>query len=134
MSAAADRPTLASEIMARLVAELDAGAAEAGLPTYSRLVAENALHASGFEAAVHERAVGLIRAENWRLRIALMVVLQDVLAIQALLAKGQHDEAALAVFAMLPELRAAAHKMQPGKLPLSVTVLEHARERRDGAR
>ncbi|WCS27823.1 hypothetical protein LOK46_13665 [Methylobacterium sp. NMS14P] len=134
MSAAADRPTLASEILARVVAALDAGAAEAGLPTYSALVAENALHTSGFEAAVHERAVGLVRAENWRLRIALMVVLQDVLALQALLAKGQQDEAALAVFAMLPELRAAAHRMKLADLPADVASLEAARERRDGAR
>lgn len=134
MSAAADRPTLASEIMARVVTALDAGAAEAGLPTYSCLVAENALHTSGFEAAVHERAVGLVRAENWRLRIALKAALQDVLALQALLAKGQQDEAALAVFAMLPELRAAAHRMKLADLPPDVASLEAARERRDGAR
>ncbi len=134
MSAAADRPTLTSEIMARVVTALDAGAAEAGLPTYSCLVAENALHASGFEAAVHERAVGLVRAENWRLRISLKTVLQDVLALQALLAKGQQDEAALAVLAMLPELRAAAHRIKQAELPVGVASLEAARERRDGAR
>ncbi|KTS11047.1 hypothetical protein SB2_28520 [Methylobacterium radiotolerans] len=134
MSAAADWPTLASEILARVVAALDSGAAEAGLPTYSCLVAENALHTSGFEAAVHERAVGLVRAENWRLRIALKAALQDVLALQALLAKGQQDEAALVVFSMLPELRAAAHRMKLADLPADVSSLDAARERRDGAR
>ncbi len=134
MSAAADRPTLASEIMARVVAELDTGAAEAGLPTYSRLVAENALHASGFEAAVHERAVGLIRAENWRLRIALMVVLRTCSPSRRIWIFGEHNEAALALHAMLPELRAAAHRFKRAELPADVASLEAARERRDGAR
>ncbi len=68
VSAAADRPTLASEIMARVVCRARHRRRRGRLPTYSRLVAENALHTSGFEAAVHERAVGLVRAENWRLR------------------------------------------------------------------
>ncbi|MGX9981165.1 hypothetical protein [Methylobacterium fujisawaense] len=134
MSVAADRPTLASETIKRVLTALDQGAEEAGLPSYSLLAADNALLAAGFEKAVHDRAVGLVRAENWRLRIALKAALQDVLALQAHLARGQHDEAAILVVAMLPELRAAAHRIKQSDLPAGVSFLEAARERRDGAR
>jgi hypothetical protein len=118
----------------RLVAVVDEAMTSFGMPAYSTLQADLALAHVGFNAAVRERAIGLANAENRRLRIALTVVLQDVLAIQGLLDEGRPDDAAHVVTAMLPDLRIAAHKMQPGKLPLSVTVLDQARECRDGAR
>lgn len=118
----------------RLVGVVDAALTSFGLPAYSQVEADLALAHTGFNAAVRERAIGLANAENRRLRIALAVALQDVLAIQGLLDEGRPQDAAHVVTAMLPDLRIAAHKMQPGKLPLSVTVLDQARECRDGAR
>ncbi|MGX9983931.1 hypothetical protein [Methylobacterium fujisawaense] len=118
----------------RLVDVVDEVLTKLGLQTYSTIQADLALAHVGFNAAVRERAIGLANAENRRLRVSLAVALNDVLAIQELLAKGRPDEAAHLITAMLPDLSVGAHKMQPGKLPLSVTVLDHARERRDGAR
>ncbi|AWV18783.1 hypothetical protein A3862_27275 [Methylobacterium sp. XJLW] len=118
----------------RLVGVVDEALTSFGLQSYSILQADLALAHVGFNAAVRERAIGLANAENRRLRVALTIALQDVLAVQGLLDEGRHESAGHAIAAMLPDLRVAAHKMQPGKLPLSVTVLEHARERRDGAR
>jgi len=130
---AVEQPDLAADL-AHVIEIVDAALLSRGLPLYSRLVAESALQAADFDRAVQERVVGLVKAENRRLRIALMVALQDVLAVQALLAKGNRSDAELAIFAMLPELRAAAHKLKPADLPAGVASLEAARERRDGAR
>lgn len=118
----------------RLVGVVDAALTSFGLPAYSQVEADLALAHTGFNAAMRERAIGLANAENRRLRIALAVALQDVEAIQSLLAEGRPADAAHVASAMLPDLRIAAHKMRPGKLPLSVTVLDLARECRDGAR
>lgn len=131
MSAAADRPTLASEIMARVVTALDAGAAEAGLPTYSCLVAENALHASRFEAAVHERAVGLIRAENWRLRIALAATRTDARKIADLIAAGRCVEAQEIAEQSARILEQYTHVMKRRPLPPGVADMTSARARPD---
>lgn len=118
----------------RLVGVVDEALTSFGLQSYTNTQADLALAHVGFDAAVRERAIGLASAENRRLRVALAVTLNDVLAIQELIAKGRFGEATHLIAAMLPDLSVAAHKMQPGKLPLSVTVLEHARERRDGVR
>lgn len=133
MTAALAAPLTQSE-RERLVSVVDAALTSFGLPAYSQVEADLALAHTGFNAAVRERAIGLANAENRRLRISLLVALQDVVAIQAMLTRGQHSEASLAVLDMLPELRAAAHKMRPDKLPLNVTVLDHAREWREVGR
>lgn len=117
----------------RLVAMVDEAMTSFGMPAYSTLQADLALAHVGFHAAVRERAIGLASDENRRLRIALAVTLQDVLAVQSLLAEGNRREAELAIHAMLPELRLAAHKHKPTALPAGVASLEEARERRDGA-
>lgn len=118
----------------RLVGVVDEVLTKLDLQPYSTIQADLALAHVGFNAAVRERAIGLANAENRRLRIALAIVRQEVTSLQDLLAAGRYEDAAHAVFVLLPELRAFSHKMQPSKLPLSVTVLDHARERRDGAR
>lgn len=133
MSAAPVTPLTPTE-RDRLVGVVDAALTSFGLPAYSQIEADLVLAHVGFNAAARERAIGLTSAENRRLRVALAVTLNDVLAIQDLLAKGRPSEATHLITAMLPDLSVGAHKMQPGKLPLSVTVLDHARERRDGAR
>jgi len=130
---AVEQPDIAGDL-ARVVEIVDTAPASQGMPLYSRLVAEAALGATGFDEAVRARGIDLVMAENWRMRIALKVALRDVLAIQALLSHGQRSAAELAVFAMLPELRAAAHRLKAAELPDSVASFEAARERRDGAR
>lgn len=130
---AAQQPDLAADIC-RVVEMVDAALLSRGLPLYSRVVAENALKTADFEQAVHERGIGLLKAEIWRMRIALAATLRDVLAVRELLAQGRHGEAEHAIFAVLPELRAHAHNLKSSALPAGVASLEAARKRRDGAR
>ncbi|MGU3661073.1 hypothetical protein [Methylobacterium fujisawaense] len=131
MSAPADRPTLASETIKRVLTALDQGAEEAGLPSYSLLAADNALHAAGFEKAVHERAVGLVRAENWRMRIALAATRSDARKIADLIAAGRCVKAQELAERSARILEQHTHVMKRRPLPPGVADMTSARCRPD---